>query len=310
MCTDPKASSVATLPALEPGMMVGSGLEEIFAHCRPRLFALAYRMLGSVAEAEDVVQEAFVRWQKAGDQSRIQSPEAFLTTVVTRLAINHLQSARVRREQYFGTWLPEPLVQPEGGDPDSTLAMSESLSMAFLVLLENLTPSERAVFLLHDVFDYEYGEIAEILGKSAVNCRQICHRARQNVAGRRARYEACSRRHQQLVNRFMQAASSSDMEGLLAVLAEDITLWSDGGGRQVAALRPITGANRVARFIGGALRKLVPAERSGRLAVINGQPGIINSIAGQAHSVLIFDIHADQIRNIYIVTNPEKLSQT
>lgn len=225
---------------------------------RPLLFGVAYRMLGSVVEAEDIVQDAFLRRHAAGT-IEIRSEQAFLVTTVTRLCIDHLRSARARRESYVGPWLPEPLVGERG--LEDVVGDRETLSLAFLVLLEALNPAERAVFLLRDVFEYDYSEVAEIVGKSEANCRQIARRAREYVAAKRNRFRPSQRRKQELSARFAQACVSGDLKGLLALLDRDITLWSDGGGKAVAALNPIYGSDKVARFILGVLRSSGPGSR-------------------------------------------------
>src|SRR2546427_1932457 len=207
---------------------------EVFAEVRPILFSIAYRMLGSVMDAEDVVQEAYLRWQEASDDD-VRSPRAYLATMVTRLCINQLRSARVQREAYVGPWLPEPLVTEHTPDPSGSVELAESLSMAFLVLLERLSAIERAVFLLHEVFDFEYPEIARIVDKSEANCRQIFARAKKRVESSHARFPASVEEAGRLLERFTRATAAGDMDGLLAVLAEDITLWPDGGGKAPGA---------------------------------------------------------------------------
>jgi RNA polymerase sigma-70 factor (ECF subfamily) len=275
-----------------------------FDRYRPLLFSIAYRMLGSVMEAEDIVQEAFVRWQGASE-GEVRSPRAYLSAVVTRLCIDQLRSARVRREEYVGPWLPEPL--PEEPDIADTAALNESLSMAFLVLLESLTPTERAVFLLREVFDYDYGEISHLVGKSEANCRQIARRARGYIAAQRPRFERSPEQEERLTESFLEACMDGDMEGLLGLLAEDIILWSDGGGKVRAALNPIRGSDKVARFFMGILGKAPPGLVV-RQTKVNGQPGIIGYYAdGQPQSVTTFDIADECIRAIHILVNPEKL---
>jgi RNA polymerase sigma-70 factor, ECF subfamily len=275
-----------------------------FDRYRPLLFSVAYRMLGSVMDAEDIVQEAFVRWQGASE-GEVRSPRAYLSAVVTRLSIDQLRSARVRREEYVGPWLPEPL--PEEPDIADTAALNESLSMAFLVLLESLTPTERAVFLLREVFDYDYGEISHLVGKSEANCRQIARRARGYIAAQRPRFERSPEQEERLTESFLEACMDGDMEGLLGLLAEDIILWSDGGGKVRAALNPIRGSDKVARFFMGILGKAPPGLVV-RQTKVNGQPGIIGYYAdGQPQSVTTFDIADECIRAIHILVNPEKL---
>jgi RNA polymerase sigma-70 factor (ECF subfamily) len=279
---------------------------ETFERHRSLLFSIAYRMLGSVMEAEDVVQEAFLRWQGASGRE-IRTPKSYLSTVVTRLSIDRLRSAKVRREEYVGPWLPEPIATGEGSDVAGAAALDETLSMAFLVLLESLTPVERAVFLLREVFDYDYAEIASLVGKSEDNCRQISRRARQSVAARRPRFESSPEQEERLMGSFLEACMSGDMESLLALLSEDATLWSDGGGKTRAALNPIYGADRVARFFSGILRKAPPGFVV-RRASINGRPGFIGYFEdGHPQSVTTFDVAEGSIRGIRLVVNPEKL---
>jgi RNA polymerase sigma-70 factor (ECF subfamily) len=264
-------------------------------------------MLGSVVDAEDMVQEAFLRWRQASDQE-IASPRAYLATVITRLCINHLNSARAKREEYVGAWLPEPLITSQGHDTVTESRMAESLSMAFLILLESLSPVERAVLLLRDVFDYDYAEIAGMLGKSEANCRQILRRARQRLTNRRTRFDTSPEQQERLMQKFTRAAAAGDMEGLLALLADDITCWSDGGGKAAATMRPVCGRERVARLIVGALRKFAPPDRVTRLLEVNGQPGIINYVNQRPQSVVILDTTGAQVQTIYVITNPEKLN--
>ena len=278
-----------------------------FASARPFLFSIAYRMLGSVMDAEDLVQDAYLRWQEA-PETEVRSPRAYLATIVTRLAINQLQSARAKRETYMGTWLPEPLVTENTADPSAALELMESLSMAFLVLLERLSPVERAVFLLHDVFDFEYTEIARIVDKTEVNCRQLLARARKRVGAPRARFETDPDQARRLVQRFTDATFAGDMDGLLAVLAEDITLWADGGGKVPgAALQPVRGASSVARFALGIMGRVVPADSVVRPAEINGQPGFIAYVSGRPLAALIFDVRGGRIHTIHAIGNPDKL---
>jgi RNA polymerase sigma-70 factor (ECF subfamily) len=282
-----------------------SRIEHFDLH-RPLLFSIAYRMLGSVMDAEDIVQEAFVRWQQASE-AEVRSPKAYLSAIVTRLCIDQLRSARAQREEYVGPWLPEPLPSERTPGVAHTAVLEESLSMAFLVLLESLTPTERAVFLLREVFDYDYDEISHLVGKSEANCRQIAHRARGYVAARRPRFERSPEQEERLTGSFLEACMGGDMEGLLELLAEDIVLWSDGGGKARAALKPIRGSDRVARFFMGILGK-VPPGLVVRRTRVNGQPSIIGYYAdGQPQSVTTLDIAEERIRAIHILVNPEKL---
>jgi RNA polymerase sigma-70 factor (ECF subfamily) len=278
-----------------------------FNQYRGLLFSIAYRLVGSVTDAEDLLQESFIRWQQAAD-SEIRSPKAFLITIVSRLCINHLQSARVRREEYVGEWLPEPLATDPASDPLGVLRADESISMAFLVMLERLTPVERAVFLLREIFEYRYADIATALGLEAANCRQILRRAQQHVRAVRPRFNASAREHDDLLERFREATQSGDMERLLALLAEDVVLHSDGGGKGTAVPNPVRGPDRIARGIVGGLEKLVPRNRVQRIVQINGQSAVVSYLDGTPHSVLTLEVSNGRIQAIYIVTNPEKLS--
>lgn len=278
-----------------------------FDQYRSLLFSVAYRMLGAVADAEDMLQETFIRWQQAPEEE-IRSPRAFLVTIISRLCINHLQSARVRREEYPGQWLPEPIVTGPGADPLDLIRIDESLSMAFLVLLERLTPPERAVFLLREVFDYEYSEIAAVLGQNEANCRQILSRAKQHITAMRPRFETSQQQKNDLLERFLKAASSGDMEGLLTLLANDVELHSDGGGKGIGARNLIHGANNVARGAVGTFSKLLPKKLTQRVAQINGEPGVVSYLDGKPYGVLTLEVREGRVQAIYIVTNPDKLS--
>jgi RNA polymerase sigma-70 factor (ECF subfamily) len=279
----------------------------LFTSTRPLLFSIAYRMLGSVADAEDLVQDVYLRWQGA-PEAEVREPRAYLATIVTRLAINQLRSARRQRESYVGPWLPEPLVTDNAPDPSEPVELAESLSMAFMVMLERLSPIERAVLLLRDVFDFEYAEIARIVDKSEANCRQLLVRAKKHIGAVEPRFDADRAQADRLMQRFTQAAGAGDMAGMLAVLAEDITLWADGGGRiKGAALRPIHGADSVGRFVVGVIQRFVPAERSMRPARINGEPGFIVYASGKPLAAMIFHIQGERIHTIYAIGNPDKL---
>ena len=275
---------------------------EIFDTYRPLLFAIAYRMLGSVMDAEDIVQETYLHWQRRGDIV-VASPKAFLSTIVTRQSINHLHAAHTQRETYIGPWLPEPIISEGEPDMADTTVLHESLSMAFLVLLESLTPVERAIFLLHDVFAYDFHEIAGIVGKSEANCRQIARRARQQIQARRPRFDPNPVHREQLAQQFIAAVTNGDLTGLLATLANDVTLWTDGGGKMTAALRPIVGAEQVASFILGIMRKIPSTNQR---TLVNGQPGLI-IMTERGASVLTLDIVDGQIQAIRVVANPDKL---
>jgi RNA polymerase sigma-70 factor (ECF subfamily) len=281
---------------------------------RPLMFSIAYRMTGSVSDAEDIVQEAFLRLTRAlRDGASITSPKAYLATVTTRLAISHLRSARVRREAYVGSWLPEPLVTDELApatvpDPAERAEMSDSLSMAFLVLLESLTPTERAVFLLHEVFGYDYAEIAEITGKSEPNCRQIFARARRHIDEGKPRFEASREQRDEVARRFFDAASGGDLNGLLELLAPDVVMIGDGGGKGFARREPLHGPERVARFLLGLFRRALNDRSYAEPALVNGQPGAVAYDAeGRVASVFAIDIADGLVQAIRSVTNPDKL---
>jgi RNA polymerase sigma-70 factor, ECF subfamily len=278
-----------------------------FDQYRGLMFSIAYRMLGTVADAEDILQEAFIRWQQSSEDD-VRSPRAFLVTIVSRLCINHLQSARVQREEYVGQWLPEPIVTGPESDPFGLIKIDESLSMAFLVLLECLTPLERAVFLLREVFEYEYAEIAALLGQTESNCRQILRRARQHVSTRRPRFNATQNKRDDLLERFLTAINTGDMGGLTNLLTDDVVLYSDGGGKGIAVPKLVRGVDNVIRGIFGGVKRLVPEGLVRNLTEINGQPGLVNYLNGKAHSILTLDVQDNRIQSIYIVTNPEKLA--
>lgn len=279
--------------------------EPIVAH-RPYLFAIAYRMLGGVSDAEDVLQDAFLRWHRARAAGTVvESPKAWLSAVVTRLCLDQLRSARVQREQYVGPWLPEPIGTAAEPDVADTAILNESLSTAFLLLLETLSPKERAVFLLHDVFAYPYAEIADIVDESEPYCRQLARRARAHLADRRPRFSASPVDQQRLAERFLAAVVDGDLPTLVATLAEDVTLRSDGGPNAKAARRPIHGATDVARLFLGLLRKAPPGLVS-TVEPVNGRPGIVIRLAGRPFSVLTFEA-AETITDIQLVVNPDKL---
>ncbi len=275
---------------------------EPFEDYRRLLFAIAYRMLGSVMEAEDMVQETYLRYQSTPPNT-IQSPKAYLSTIVTRLCLDHLKSAKTQRETYIGPWLPEPLLTGE----DTMLRDSDSISMAFLVLLENLTPVERAVFLLREVFDYDYAEIARIVGKEEVACRQLFSRAKKHVTERRPRFHSTPEEQQAMIGKFFTAVNAGDMDGLMNLLADDITWWSDGGGKAQAATRPIHGRNNVARFALALPRAMVEGVRF-EVAEVNGQTAVILRLAdGSPWYVLTFEVGDGRIQAVRVVGNPDKL---
>jgi RNA polymerase sigma-70 factor (TIGR02957 family) len=281
---------------------------------RPVSFAIAYRMLGSVSEAEDIVQEALLRVDgtlEDGPAERIASPRAFVVTVTTRLAINELRSARARRESYVGEWLPEPIVTDGGDDPAQRAEMADSLSLAFLVLLESLSPEQRAVLLLHDVFDYDHARIAEIIGKSEDNVRQLATRARRHAEQHRPRFETTREQRDELARRFFAAAEHGDLAGLEALLAHDVELTGDGGGKVPALARPLRGRNRVARTLINRWAPLAARAPglSSRAVEVNGGPGALYLDARQRLiAVMALEIAGGQITSIRAIVNPDKLA--
>jgi RNA polymerase sigma-70 factor (TIGR02957 family) len=284
--------------------------EELLEELRPPAFAIGYRMLGSVAEAEDVVQEALLRLHDALERGeRIESPRAYVATVATRLSIDVLRSARVRRESYVGEWLPEPLLSDESADPARQAEMADSLSLAFLVLLESLSPEQRAVLLLHDVFDYGYDEIARIVGTSEDNTRQLASRARRHVEEGKPRFEASREQREELATRFFEAAQGGDLAGLEALLAHDVVLHGDGGGKAPALARALHGRRRVARTLLAWMRQGARiAGASLRETVVNGQPGaLLLAGDGSVIGVMALDIAEGQVQGVKSIVNPDKL---
>jgi RNA polymerase sigma-70 factor (ECF subfamily) len=289
---------------------VSVGEEALLSELRPVAFAIAYRMLGSVAEAEDVVQETLLRVHGALEAGTpLASPRSYTATIATRLAIDGLRSARVRRERYTGEWLPEPLVTGGDDDPAHVAEMADSLSMAFLVLLERLSPEQRAVLLLRDVFDYGYAEIAEIVGKSEDNVRQLATRARRHVTEARPRFDASRERRDELARRFFAAAQEGDLGGLEALLAADVELHGDGGGKAPALARALHGRTRVARTLAAWGRQALRLPGVAfRPVEVNGQPGaLITDGSGALLAVMSLDIAGGEIRAVRSVVNPDKL---
>ena len=280
---------------------------EAFEHYRVLLFSIAYRMTGSASDAEDLVQETYLRYQ-ANENSEIISLKAYLTTIVTRLALNYLQSAHVTREQYLGTWLPEPILTSEdGGFPGAALEQQETLSLAFLRLLEALSPPERAVFLLHEIFDYPFSEIGMMLSKSPATCRQIFHRARQALQDKRARFESEPQRQRQLLLSFLSASQAGNMEAMTNLLAQDAVSWSDGGGNVQTNLKPIYGQQAVARFwLSVTHKNQQPLTET--LAEINGSPALLFWEEDRLAGVISLSLSAVGIQEIYALLNPEKLA--
>ncbi len=286
-------------------------MAESFETYRPYFFSIAYRMLGSAMDAEDMVQETYLRYQGT-PLDTIRSLKAFLTTIITRLCMDQLHLARRKRELYVGPWLPEPILAattPETGDPERRVDMEESISLAFLMLLEQLQPFERAVFLLREVFEYDFAEIATMLGKTEAACRRSFSRAKKHLSEHRPRFPPSPQTHRQMLTGFFQATQGGDMTPLMDLLSEEVTLWADGGGKiKTAALRPIVGRDAVARFSLGTVRFL-PADYQVEIAEVNGQAAVIIRTGGQALFVLSIDVEAGQIQAIRIIANPEKLAR-
>ncbi len=286
-----------------------------FGQLRPLLFGIAYRMLGSVADAEDIVQEAFLRYHRATATAAVQSPRAYLFAVVTRLAIDELRSARARREAYAGPWLPEPVLTdpvapgPAAPGPADRAEDHESLSMAFLLLLERLGPAERAVFLLRDVFGFSYGEIAGIVGLTEANCRQVAHRARQHVAGHKPRFDASPAQRDELADRFFAIVEGdADLSGLVGLLAADVTVYGDSGGTRPSWPQPIRGRDNVARLVASLVRQGQALDATVRRVQVNGQPGaMFRDRAGALISVMVLEISGGVITAVHSVIAPGKL---
>jgi len=278
---------------------------EIFNQYRSLMFAIAYRMLGSATDAEDMVQEAWIRWQST--QTIVRSPKAFLSSLITRLCIDQLRSARVQREKYVGVWLPEPLITEAISELGDNAELAESLSFAFLTLLECLSPTERAVFLLREVFDYDYSDIAKIVGKNIPNCRQIVRRARQHLILRRPSISPSLQQKEEMVKQFVMSWDQGDLHKLIELMAEDVTFWSDGGGQVTAAERPLQGCQKVARFLVALRRsRLIPLLHP-QIGRIYDRPGILHVVEGHPQSTVSFEFSGRSIQSIFAVVNPEKL---
>jgi len=283
---------------------------DVFEANRDLLFAVAYRMLGTVDDAEDAVQDTWLRWS-AASRADVGQPRAYLATTVTHVALNKLRSARARREAYVGPWLPEPLLTSTGPDAADRAELAESVSLAMLVVLESLTPEERAVFVLHEVFGFPHTEIAAAIGRSDTAVRQLMHRAREHVQARRPRFEVDRVQQREVTERFLAAAAGGDIDELMLVLAPDVTLVSDGGGKAKAPRRPITGASKVARFllaiVGRPYMGIDPAVMSARVVEINGGPGILVMAGGRPLTAVTTAVAGGRITAIQLVANPDKL---
>jgi RNA polymerase sigma-70 factor (ECF subfamily) len=286
---------------------------EQFESHRAHLFALAYRMLGSASEAEDVVQDAFLR-SMAAPVDEIRSPKAYLTTIVTRLCLDRLTAARATREQYLGPWLPEPVLTSSAeADPEQLAEQHEAITLAVLVLLESLTAAERAVFLLREVFEYDYPTIAGIVQLSESNCRQLVHRAKTHLAEQRPRFRAAPAQHHELVTRFLAAAQQGDMVTLTAVLAEDVAFWADSGGKALAPRKPLYGRDLIAplctKFVANVTRLVDGAVDDVRVAVatVNSEPAALIWVRAQLDTVVVLTVESEQIAALRLIRNPEKL---
>ena len=279
--------------------------DRVFEEHRPGLERLAYRMLGSLTDADDVMQEAYLKWTRQ-ERTAVKSPRAYLTSMVTRLCIDQRRAVEARKETYVGPWLPEPVVGPV--DPVEAAEAAEAVSMAVLVVLESLSPVERAAYLLRRVFDYGYDEIGEVLGKNEPACRQLVSRAEERVRDRRPRFDPDPVAAGRITNQFLATCATGDLGDLVNLLAEDAVLYSDGGGKVAAALAPIYGADRVARFILGVRKKGADRLRFEPVAV-NGRPGVIAWDGDQVHSVLTLDVADGRVTNVFIVRNPDKLKR-
>jgi RNA polymerase sigma-70 factor (ECF subfamily) len=286
--------------------------QDVFRSARPLLFSIAYRMLGSASDAEDVLQDAWLRYRSA-DQTAIRSPKAFATTIVTRLCLDRLKAARTTRETYIGPWLPEPVLTREVEGPDTMLQRAESVTLAFLVLLEKLSPEERAVFLLKDIFEYDHSEIAGMLGTSPENSRQLLHRARTRLAENRPRLTGTAQARREIAERFARAFSAGDTSQLTALLARDVGMWSDGGGKATAARRPLAGREQVLKFLIGLHRaaETTGLARQASLTIedVNFEPALVLRVGRRLESLFVFSIEADEISGIRVVRNPDKLAR-
>jgi RNA polymerase sigma-70 factor (ECF subfamily) len=290
--------------------MTGGEHAERFTHLRPLLFTIAYEILGSATESDDVLQDSYLRWA-AVDLATVRDAKSYLAQLVTRQALNALRASARRREHYIGPWLPEPLLLDDHDGAASDVVLAESVSMAMLVLLETLTPDERAVFVLREVFGFDYDEIAGAVGKSASTVRQVAHRAREHVRARRKRFEpADPSRAARITERFMTTATTGDVDGLLAMLAPNATWTADGGGKAIAARYPVVGADKVAAIVTDLFRtgpQLLP-DLHFTMAVCNSVPAVIAYSGGRIEGVFLVEIVGEKITNFYIIRNPDKLA--
>jgi RNA polymerase sigma-70 factor, ECF subfamily len=282
-----------------------NGTAEIFQSHRPRLFGVAYRMLGSRAAAEDVLQDAYLRWHQSATED-IQSPIAFLVTITTRLCLDHLRELKLERELYVGPWLPEPIVEDQFPSPEMQLELAGEVSVAFLAVLERLGPEERAAFLLHDVFDYDYPEVAEILGKAQPACRQMIHRARSRVRESRPRFSVTAESRERVLRKFLTAVGTGDRQAVMALLTEDVEYMADGGGKVKAALKVLHGPERIGWLYHCIARRFVGVTY--RLIRVNGELGALAMMDGQPFYIVSIVTDGERISRIYNILNPDKLT--
>lgn len=279
-----------------------------FEENRRTLEGIAYRMLGSLSEAQDIVQNTYLKWREVDVQS-VNNPRSWLITVCVRLALNSVQTARRRRETYFGIWLPEPLAAWQPAETDSQMEIDETVSLALMVSLEKLSPAERAAFILHDIFQNSFDEIAEILGQSGANCRQLASRARKRLTSAKVRFRATPADHERLLNGFLHAVRNGDLAELKTLLANDVRLYADGGGKAEAALEPMSGADAIARFFIEVWRRYADrgVSTTTRIQWFNGSPGMLILEDGHLATAMMLDVDDGRIRTIYAIRNPDKL---
>ena len=288
-----------------PGRLAVHGSAEVFQSHRARLFGIAYRMLGSRAEAEDLLQDAYLRWHQCHTED-IQSPIAFLVTITTRLCLDRLRELKEKREHYVGPWLPEPIVDDDIRSPEMQRELADEVSVAFLTVLERLGTEERAAFLLHEVFDYDYSEVAQMLGKSEPACRQMIHRARARVRESRPRFSVTTESRERLLEKFLAAAGTGDRKAVMALLAEEVEYMADGGGKVVAALKVLRGPERIGWLYHCIARRFIGLNY--RLIRVNGELGAVCTMDGNLFSILSFVTDGERISRIYVIRNPDKLA--
>jgi RNA polymerase sigma-70 factor (ECF subfamily) len=281
--------------------------DAVFEEHRSDLARLAYRMLGSLPDVDDVLQEAYLRWTRER-RVAVESPRAYLCTIVTRLCIDQRQAIEARKRNYIGPWLPDAIVEPGDADPGQRLEAAEAVSLAFLVVLESLTPLERAAYLLRRAFDFSYDEIGKVLARSEPNCRQLVSRAEEQILARRPRFDPDPAEAERLTGAFLQACATGDLQGLVGILAADAIHYSDSGGKAAAALAPIRGADRIARLFLGLLKK-APAGLELRRVRVNGQPGVMALVGGQIVTLFTFDVVDGRIATCFAIRNPDKLAR-